>query len=360
MDLDLDRYYTPADVARTALEQADLPNTPTVCADSTCGTGHLLKAANDVFGPLHCIGIDRDRQAIAKLRKNNPEWVLAVGNLLSDLSYKRTFASVIPRHVDLLVLNPPFSHGKRKAVEITYGNRKFKGSVAMAHILRSFQLFRPIQGAVVIAPESLLYSETDFAARSALAETYSFRKIADLESCTFRGTRAHASIIQIGQIESDSIPTGSLPTTKAIGISIVRGGLPVHMMCSNSQGVPYIHSTDIRSMVEDPSASHFLKTADVYKGRVKGWTVLIPRVGMPDPRLVRKINVNEPVQLSDCVIALMCHTKAAAHAVELRIQTSWDEFRSLYKGTGARYVTLSRLRSWLAEKNICDELHAPV
>src|SRR5450830_1357415 len=100
MGLDLDRYYTPPDVARNALEQAVLPHIPKVCADSTCGTGHLLKAANDVFGPLQCIGIDRDKQAIAELRQRNPDWVLAVGDLLSDRSYKKTFSAVIPRHVD--------------------------------------------------------------------------------------------------------------------------------------------------------------------------------------------------------------------------------------------------------------------
>lgn len=358
MGFDLDRYYTPLEVARNAMEKALLSHTPSVCADSTCGTGQLLRAANDVFGKLHCVGFDRDRQAIAKLKRHNPEWTLAVGDLLSDRSYKRTFSSKIPSHVDLLVLNPPFSHGKSKSIEITYENRKFRGSVAMAHLLRSFELFKPTQGAVVIAPESLLYSETDFDARSALAENYDFKKITDLESCTFKGTRANASIVQICRSTVEkSTDRQSSQLTKKIDVSICRGGLQVHVMRPNSRGVPYIHSTDIRKILQDPMNAPFLRTADVARGRISGWIVLLPRVGLPDRQLVKMLKLDEPVQLSDCVIALLCPNKAAALIVEQRIQGSWDEFRNLYRGTGARYTTLSRLRAWLAVRNIFDNVH---
>ena len=354
MSFDLDRYYTPPDVARNALEKAELSYIPRVCADSTCGTGHLLNAANEVFGSLQCIGIDRDKQTIAELRQRNPNWALAVGNLLSKHSYKKSISAVIPEKVDLLVLNPPFSHGKRKSVEIAYGGQKFKGSVAMAHLLKSFELFKPSQGAVVIVPESLLYSETDLLARSVLAESYSFRKITDLESSTFHGTRANASIVQICQAELEDTPKETLRPTKKIEIFITRGSLPVHMMSCNPKGVPFIHSTDIRGIVEGLDTNNFLKTTDMSKGRITGWTILIPRVGMPERLLLRKVCFKSTVQLSDCVIALRCSNKAAAQAVELRIQASWDEFKNLYKGTGARYVTIARLRAWLANRNICD------
>ena len=71
MPHDLDRYYTPAEVARSALERATLAGSPSVCADTTCGTGRLLNAANEVFGAVQCVGIDRDSNAIAALRKRN-------------------------------------------------------------------------------------------------------------------------------------------------------------------------------------------------------------------------------------------------------------------------------------------------
>lgn len=351
---DLDRYYTPEGVARSALERATLSYPTRVCADSTCGTGRLLHAANDVFGPVQCIGIDRDRKAIASLRQKNPNWILTVGDLLSERSYGAIFSKIIPKHVDLLVLNPPFSHGKRKFVAINFRGNQLKGSVAMAHLLKSFEIFSPTQGAIVIVPESLLYSETDFEARSILAEDYSVRKIVDLESCTFRGARAHASIVQISSAEQEIVSEAPQSPERKIFISITRGGLPVHIMNQSRGGVPYVHSTDIRKVVTGGTISCFRQTQDIAEGRIIGWSILIPRVGMPKRDLIRAVKIENPVQLSDCVIALEFTAKAAAKQVERRILASWDEFRKIYRGTGARYLTLSRLRTWLASRSVCE------
>lgn len=115
-----------------------------------------------------------------------------------------------------------------------------------------------------------------------------------------------------------------------------------------------MHSTDIRKVVEGATTSRFQHTADIAKGRITGWAVLIPRVGMPDLGLVRAVRFENHVQLSDCVIALVCSSRIAALQVEQRIRASWDDFRNIYRGTGARYVTLSRLRTWLAARSIHD------
>jgi len=356
MPLDLDRYYTPESVARRILECAALPVMPSVCADSTCGNGRLLKAANEVFGGVDCVGIDRDRRAITALRRNNPDWLLTVGDLLNVKRYGRLFAEFIPPTVDLLVLNPPFSQGSRKAVDITYRGDSFKGSVAMAYLLRSIELFDPTHGAVAIVPESLLYSETDEFSRKLLSERFSIQGIANLESCTFRGARAHAIAVQI-------LPSGNHVDTKQftssqkpLKIRLTRGGLPVHIMKKSPRGVPFVHSTEIRKVVNRIHESDFLHTEDCLKGRVVGWAILIPRVGVAEKGLVQAVNIRLPVQLSDCVIALECKNKLVAQELEARIHESWDDFRDLYKGTGARYVTMSRLSAWLNLKNVNIEI----
>lgn len=355
MGIDLDRYYTPLQVARRALEQAELPYVPRICVDTTCGTGQLLSAANDVFGSVHCMGIDRDLRAIARLRRSNPEWVLAVADLLSKRCYTTKFSSLIPRHVDLLVLNPPFSLGNVKSVDISYAGNRITGSIAMAHLLRSFELFKPAQGAVVIAPESLLYSETDCAARQILEKHYSLCKIGDLQSCTFKSARAHTSIVQIVRTQ-EVLETHELASPrKKLQISIARGGLPVHLMRPDDRGVAFVHSTDIRRLVTRQRISEHTKTASVAKGRVSGFVILIPRVGVADREFLACINLQSVVQLSDCVIALKCPSKAVALSVEQRIRSSWEDFRNLYKGTGARYVTMARLRAWLAQRSIFDK-----
>jgi predicted RNA methylase len=351
---DLDRYYTPEHVARQALEHVDLLRAPISCADSTCGAGNLLHAANDVFGRLQCIGIDRDRNAIATLRRRQPDWTLATGDLLSRQAYARTFSSLIPRKVDLLIMNPPFSQHGKKSVEITYEDATLKGSVAMAYIMRSFELFRPKQGAVLIVPESLLYSQIDAAARDVLSKKFSLRKIADLENSTFHGARAHACVVQVDRNKKEVSTGESNIVETSLQVQLTRGGLPVHMMKPERRGIPYVHSTEIRKIVEEHKASTLLRTANLDRGRVKGWLLLIPRVGVPDPSLVRAVKIDNPIRLSDCVIALQCSTRSTAIQVENRIKSSWTDFRELYKGTGARYITLARLRTWLATRAIYE------
>jgi hypothetical protein len=297
MPLDLDCYYTPEPVARLVLERACLERVPEVCADSTCGSGRLLDAANEVFGHVQCMGIDRDRRAIAELRRRNPSWILAVGDLLNN-RLRRTFASIMPENVDLLILNPPFSLGNKKFVEISYDGHQLTGSVAMAHLLRSFELFAPREGAIAIVPESLLYSETDATARDMLSARHSLQKIADLQNSTFRGARAHASAVQITPNRRQE---GKTDDARGYGhvirTRIVRGGLQVHTMKESRLGTPFIHSVDIRTLVEQQDVSSVTDNFELGEGRVDGWMVLVPRVGKPAKELIQAVDVTETVPI---------------------------------------------------------------
>lgn len=343
MPIDMDRYYTPERVAISALERAHFADLPIACADSTCGSGRLLDAANTVFGPVHSIGIDRDEDAILQLRQRRPDWLLSVGDLLGNDS-----VGVMPKRddVDLLVLNPPFSHGSKKAVDIIFAGEAMKGSIAMAHLLRSFELFQPKLGAIIIAPESLLYSETDLNARKALEVSYQFQKIADLNRYTFSGASVQASVVQISPGRHTPTQQDMSLASTVIPTTIVRGSLSVHLCVNTEHGAPFLHSTDIRKVVAG-AMKELSNTSVVAKGRTKGWVILIPRVGMPDASLVKALKLEAITQLSDCVIALEFSSKVSALKAERRIHSRWNDFRGLYRGTGARYVTISRLCLWL-------------
>ncbi|AIB44624.1 MULTISPECIES: hypothetical protein [Pseudomonas] len=345
MPIDMDRYYTPENVAIQALERGSFLSTPMVCADSTCGSGRLLDAANTVFGSVRSIGIDRDVEAISQLRLRRPDWQLSVADLLChesiDVARER-------QAIDLLVLNPPFSHGKRKFVDIQFAGKEMTGSIAMAHVLRSFEIFRPKLGAVVVAPESLLYSETDQLARQTLEESYRIEKIADLQRCTFRGARVQASVVQISPGPQCLQQVSIVRNNGVIHASLVRGSLPVHLRNFDPAGVPFIHSTDLRQVATGGSVQHLTKTSKLGKGRIKGWVILIPRVGLPEAQMITVVKLPEEVQLSDCVIALKFSTKANALMAQTRVRSRWTELRELYRGTGARYTTMARLSLWLS------------
>ena len=352
MPIELDRYYTPENVAVSIIERANIKLAPSVFADSTCGSGRLLDAASTVFHNTQCIGIDRDSTAISQLRLRRPTWHLAVANLLGCKKHIMRFSNALPRPVDYLVLNPPFSLGDRKSTNIHYENSSIKGSIAMAYLLRSLEIFKPLQGTIAIVPESLLHSSTDKEARDLLFNKYTHEKLLDLRNSTFRGARVNASAIHLHHGPHLEESANHKPNFNPISTKIVRGSLPVYLMKETEEGNPFLHSTGIRKLITGDKISTLKTTSSSSKGKTQGWCILIPRVGLPDKSLIKPINLQHTTQLSDCVIALTTNNESIAKSIEERILIEWDSFFALYKGTGARYITISRLSDWLNARNI--------
>jgi predicted RNA methylase len=356
MLLELDKYYTPSSVATSIIEKS-LFKSPRVCVDSTCGSGRLLEAAHNAFNNVKCVGLDKDKKVIASLKRKNPEWVLSVADLLNVNSYRQTRAYASQEGCDLLLLNPPFSHQGRKNIEISYMGTELKGSIAMAHILKSFELFNPKQGAIIIAPESLLYSETDSTARRILKNEYSIKTIGELESKTFRGARVHSVAIQllrkeINIIDDSSEAINSLSTNALLTTKITRGNLAVFKFEATPYGRPFIHSTNLLELAKNSGACPLPIGTCTDKKLMSGWVLLLPRVGSPNINALKSFYLNQDVQISDCVISLSFAGKDASLEAEKRILAYWQEFSALYRGTGARYITLSRLKEWLMSKLI--------
>lgn len=351
-----DKYYTPPAIASSALERARLASTPMICADTACGSGSLLTAAEDVLEARHCLGIDSDPLVIRQLRRERPEWRLYVGDLLKRHRPPPTDFPGADYGVDLLVLNPPFSLGPRKYVTIKYFGRSVKCSVAMAHILRSLELFRPSQGAIAVVPESLLYSDTDQHARDLLDQDFSISELLQLSIYTFKGARVNSSFVQFAHsggeprasIEVVPAPNDSIPTT------VVRGGLQMHAFKPASSGARVIHSTLLRSIAAYGISAAPERTGAVAKGRISGWILLLPRVGLPKEEAFRALYSKDEVQLSDCVIGMKFPSKVAAYSAQKRVLAHWQSLLFLYRGTGARYITIARLVDWLYGIGIYD------
>ncbi|TDP13000.1 hypothetical protein DFR39_101474 [Roseateles asaccharophilus] len=354
--IDSDKYYTPPAIASRALERAQLASTPTICADTACGSGSLLAAAEEVLEARHCLGIDSDPLVIRQLRREKPDWRLYVGDLLKRHRPPPTDFPGTCYGVDLLVLNPPFSLGSRKYVTVKYSGHSVKCSVAMAHILRSLELFRPNQGAIAVVPESLLYSNTDQDARELLDQDFSLTELLQLSIYTFKGARVNSSFVQfrtpsgrpLSSIEVMPQPEDSIPTT------VVRGGLQMHAFERAPSGVRVIHSTTLRSIADAGITAATERTCAVAKGRISGWMLLLPRVGSPKEEAFRAFYSKDAIQLSDCVIGMKFPSKVAAFSAQRRIRAHWKSLLCLYRGTGARYITIDRLVDWLYGIGIHD------
>lgn len=353
MNATLDQYFTPTSLADSLLSSWD-GATPESCLDSSCGAGSLLTAAERVFGETKCIGLDRDQRLIANLRKKQPNWILSVGDVLNPQSYRRSFARSNIREADLLLLNPPFSLHNKKSITVSYRGQNVRSSIAMAHILKSTDRFDPGLGAIIIVPESVLYSETDEDARRMLAKDFKVDVVRELRNTTFTGARVNSAVIRISTKGKQSL-NGEIALCHEADVHgyLVRGGLPVHELIENPNGVRFIHSCHLQRLTTHPlDHSSFPHTSCKRKGRVSGWNILVPRVGVPRKSVISAIFLDDEIQLSDCVFALSFSSKDAAHAVSSRLNAHWTDFIDQYRGTGARYVTLKRLSHWLRTKNI--------
>ena len=349
---DMDRYYTPVDLAGEFIAD-NTTEVPQSCVDSTCGTGNLLRAASDCFEGIQCFGLDRDRKVINALRRKEPDWTLSVGDVLRPESYTRTDVLSSDYRCDLLLLNPPFSHNGRKYFPTTVDGQEIKASTAMIHILRALELFEPRLGGIVVVPESLTHSETDECARAILSAKYEWRSIYELPQKTFYGTRARAEVLQLIPITEPPEPDSETQApSQNLNVELIRGSLPVHAVKESRHGIPFVHSTDIASIQSCPSGNGLLRTSSDLKGRVSGWLILLPRVGVPKSESTAVVCVRKPVHLSDCVIAVKAPSRQNARHIKKLLDDSWADFIRLYRGTGARYTTIKKLSAWLAERGV--------
>ncbi|MBU2886412.1 N-6 DNA methylase [Gilvimarinus agarilyticus] len=354
MNIDLDQYFTPPDLAEEVIRHSYKYDS-CVVIDPTCGAGNLLSAACNVFQKVKCVGLDKDTVTIRKLRRCNPEWTLSAADLLCKVSCRNATATRMHNLEEgLLLLNPPFSHKNNKSVNAYYNGIHLKASVAMTYILRSFELFSPRRGGLAIVPESVLFSDTDAHARQLLLEANNIELVTELSSNTFLGARARSSVVKISPKRNPASSASFFLSEQRVGVKlndpyeVVRGALPVYASLDekDKEGVPYIHTTDLADLLED-QLDGVLRVDSNKKGKISGPVILLPRVGTPQEKLIKAISLPSEIHLSDCVLGLRFQTITAAKRAERLIKENFTEFETLYRGTGARYITLSRLTDWL-------------
>ena len=346
----MDRFYTPDRLAATLTDALGYQSVDS-CADPNCGYGQLLLSAEARWPKAQFRGLDIDRRAVHRVRRRRPQWTVSVGDLLSRRSVARTQVVRCGASCDILLANPPFSMGARNGV-LPVGS-PYRCSIAMAHIRAAIELFRPRLAVGAIVPESLLYSELDEAARDDLAAEWVIEEVLSVSQATFRGTRAHSSLIVLRPNNDEVGDSGGMPVPEDGGMDadLVRGGLPVHSaLVTPEGGVPFVHSTDLTAL-----ANGSYRTKSVFpigRGCVVGAVILLPRVGVPSIDHIAPLEFGQPIQLSDCVIGLRFSSHDAATRTAQMIRAKAESLVSLYKGTGARYVTVRRIEEWCASVGI--------
>lgn len=308
------------------------------CLDSNCGDGSLLEAVARQHVRVRCMGLDMDGAIVRALHRRHPTWVLSEANALTRSAWTRTRAGLASKNCDLVMLNPPFSMTKTRGVTASIGGRFVRCSIAMAHVAIALQM-SSAGAACAIVPESLMSSELDASARSLVRLDYTWEVLGGLRNSTFHGARANALMIAFVR-RPESLPLRASQHRRVEVPFLLRGGLPVHEARYSKDGIPFLHSTD-----QHRPLTELRRVRAIDRGLLAGHAILIPRVGVPS-RPLPILHALEQVQLSDCVIAIQCANSRHAQLVANAIEVRWRSFAGLWRGTGARYVTMERLERW--------------
>jgi hypothetical protein len=205
------------------------------------------------------------------------------------------------------------------------------------------------KGAIyAILPISCVYSQKDHRCWQYLQAHYHACVLTEVHKASFSGRCApNIVLVYLGR---EPYPVRE-QHQEAVGIGldfplcgIYRGRLGVYKTIKPKRGqdsLPFVHTTNMRN-------GELVAMGRVPKGikeAVKGYGVLIPRVCNPNKEKVVLLEMEECV-LSDCVVLLKTRTKQQAEQLKAYLVDNWAEFTKIYVGTGARYVTMDRLREY--------------
>lgn len=342
MNFALDQYFTPPALAEKVASVIS-PFSPTRIVDSNCGRGELLAACQITHPRSTFYGIDIDATVIDRLAGERPEWQLRHGDALT----REAWTALGIGSFCAAILNPPFSLQGKKLLTVGCGGVELQASPALAHVLSAIELGNPKVIAAIL-PESCAGSELDRCARRFIERSYEVSILERVGPSAFVGASANSFIVRMIRSSQES---PAVVSSVGIGVScpveVVRGGVPVFQRIQHKSGLPFIHSVNLRDLDLD-MVNKLERVQAINRGVIQGHFVLFPRVGLPSRGGLKAVHFEDPVQLSDCVMGVRCRDRIHAEGVSEALEARFVEFSDLYRGTGARYVTIASVKAWLA------------
>lgn len=348
----IDSFYTPSSLADKLIGLIAVRQVRRAI-DFCVGDGDLLKAVARGYDDVELCGTDISDDAINKLKVDFPEWQLAQCDFrdyerLEDVPFLKN------RKYDLVVLNPPFTCKGSIIEHIEFEGEEFKVSTAMHFLMRALRFLDEDGGLYAILPISCVYSEKDRKAWEYLKAHYNACILDESEKVYFsknKATQSEATVscspnivmVYAGRytvkgFEEEQADFSSLPV-----YDVIRGCVRMQnpAFSRSTQAVKLIHTTNIQK-------GKLVKVRNVLPGssqQVDGCGVVIPRVCNPNPMKIALLDGTSTYVLSDCIIVLRTATMADAEQVRQHILDNWADFVKIYKGTGAQYTTLARVKA---------------
>ncbi len=345
----IDAYYTPKALAEKMATVC--ASTPRIVADFASGDGGLLTAAAHQWPKARLVATDISHSALNALRRKFDDVAAIRVNFLSNQSRVRSRSlEALKGRIGLVLLNPPFSCRGSRRISVSTETFDVTCSPAMAFVLIAFEYLQSNGEMVAILPAGSLISEKDGIAWRNLRSHAEVRVVSNHDRGTFQECFPTTRIVHIKRTRHGKKPNETMgesakvfTTTTDESVVLVRGCIPMYDIPKGR--IPLAHSTDLKDykLIPNGHKTH----AGVPE--LMGAFVAITRVGSPKRDKVALHYSRSEMAISDCVIALRCASRARAAQLHSRILDNWSKLVPLYGGTGAKYITVSKLRAFLEQ-----------
>lgn len=338
-----DSYYTPESLAEKLLSYVQ--GAPTTAADFCVGDGGLLVAAVNRFPNVSCFGIDISHEVIKGLKKKQPEWTLCECDFKDERAIKRV--GFLKRNkMQLITLNPPFTCRGSRVEHVMLDGEEYNVSKALSFVVASLPYLAEDGELYAILPISCVYSEKDSKCWQHLQIYYNAQLLERVDRVYFSGKCSpNIAIVYFGRRpynkHREALANEEWCSSLKV-LDIIRGNLSTcvaKIVEETNEGIRYIHTTNLRKG-QLTETKHVMQTEF---NCIIGNGVLIPRVCNPNPEKIVVFDGEKSV-LSDCVVFLKTRTLKQANDLRIYLLNNWKEFSALYIGTGARYVTVRKLK----------------
>lgn len=351
MNILRDVFYTPTELA-DKLASYIIEEGGTSAIDFCVGDGDLLKAIERRFPNLLFYGTDIAEEAIRPLKKMHPSWQLAVCDFSNTLAFDN-LANFSLKKYDLIVLNPPFTCKGSSICKIEFDEVTYHVSTAMQFVANAMK-YRTNHGVLyAILPSSCAYSQKDRLLWQYMEKNYNLQVLEEPTRMYWKNCSASIILVSIGEKVNRSQKRRKILfdfSTLPIEL-IIRGHISPHeaKFVEGKRGVKYVHTTNLlHNRIVNCTRIQIPKHRD--EGRYgsvscRGPAVLIPRVCNPNPEKICVYKKNSIFVPSDCIIVLKTSNVEDAQFVANTILSHWDEFRTIYQGTAAKYTTMEIIKN---------------
>lgn len=339
----LDSYYTPpmlADKLVSFIASSHIEHAVDFCV----GDGDLLKAVAKRYSDVKLYGTDISDEALTKLSHDCPSWHLGKCDFKNDDSINKV-NFLIQEKFDLIVLNPPFTCRGSTVENIIFEGIEYRVSTAMLFLMRALKYLASNGGLYAILPISCVYSIKDRKAWTYLRDHYNACILEESNKVSFTSKCApNIVLVYVGHYKVNGMKrSNTFDFSSLLVTSILRGCVRMQnpQYSKSKKSVPLIHTTNLQN-------GELVKLKRITAGTnilVRGSGIVIPRVCNPTPTKIALLNEQTFYALSDCVIVLLTQNRIDAERLRDKIIEHWCDFVSVYKGTGAQYTTLERLKT---------------